>query len=172
MNLPPVCKDLNSSRWMAWTSAALASHNATPPPLNPSTPILPPPAPPRHALDNHRQTKKPACHHGNPRGPNLAHTHAHHEEVWRRRLSSDADGGRNTFFFSFRELCEPRTEWLSRALIFFCVRQRRFNFKDAPSSFWTGERKKKTIQSGQTVDGGTIWPHTVYRGSSSVIRLR
>lgn len=66
-------------------------------------------------------------------------------------------------FFSLRELCETRTERLSRALIFFCVRQRRFNFKDAPSSFWPGrleEKKKKTIQSRQTVDGGTIWPQT------------
>lgn len=100
-----------------------------------------------------------------PFGAPPTHTHSEDEELW-RRLSGDADGGRDiSFFLSLRELCEPRTEQLSRALIFFCVRQRRFNFKDAPSSFWPGrleekKKKRKTIQSRQTVDGGTIWPQT------------
>lgn len=57
-------------------SASLAFHQATPPLLNPSTP----PAAPSDPLDNHRQTKKPACHHGNLGAPLLnphRHTHTH-----------------------------------------------------------------------------------------------
>lgn len=80
---------------MEWTSAALASHNATPPPLN---------LPPHQLLLDALLTitakpKSPRVAMATHAAPYPAHTHTEQEEVWRRRLSSDADGGRNTFFF-------------------------------------------------------------------------